>query len=632
LDFEETRPDILKIFDAVVSSDPDGDEFPKVNEAIQSSQHRYLKMKTDTLQSIISVLKPHPLRREHFVRHSGIACLLAILMHHADSFLKDEPNELGFELLRQIFSIMILLFHNNLSRKKIWIDDHGFPNFTHHLIETNILHSQEHVACFFDHLLGLAIGELDSAELVSANKLEKAIENSFQNPEFIAPVILELLANAPVEIQLPFLRKFAKLLSFSFPGRVQVSSSGVLRSLIKHYQEHLSIPPDPLKPSEFQKTLVNLILEIAPLNITPTEVADLFRLVDPTKETPPKPHLLSLILNSLKKSRSPDYVVFDLTKRGTKCIEMASLPSWPPSPGYTFSTWIRINQFDCDASSRPLQLFSIGEDGEYLQLEIFNVSKMLHLVLNKKDSLTFNDFKFETGNWYHVVICHSKGKLATTPSIQLFIDGIHCNTQKFTYIATPLPTLPQASPANPPAYFGTPGKKESASNNVWELGPSFFVEEVLEPAKINAIFNVGPRYHGSFQGPLVKYMTNEVIDSVNLDSNGRTAESLSTSTGHKIFSIDNLLVQEEKFWFIFHPHRNAFSLQRSDQGTETKEQWIWNSALPKETENLDQCGVLVGNLTLFHHHTFSEMLRNLGGIPVLLKIIESSEVAVFLAI
>uniref|UniRef100_A0A8D0WFJ6 WD repeat and FYVE domain-containing protein 3 n=1 Tax=Sus scrofa TaxID=9823 RepID=A0A8D0WFJ6_PIG len=105
------------------------------------------------------------------------------------------------------------------------------------------------------------------------------------------------------------------------------------------------------------------------------------------------------------------------------------------------------------------------------------------------------------GQWHHLVLVMSKGMLKNSTAA-LYIDGQLVGTVKLHYVHS---TPGGSGSANPPvvstvyAYMGTPPAQRQIASLVWRLGPTHFLEEVLPPANVTTIFELGPNYVGSFQ-------------------------------------------------------------------------------------------------------------------------------------
>jgi hypothetical protein len=55
----------------------------------------------------------------------------------------------------------------------------------------------------------------------------------------------------------------------------------------------------------------------------------------------------TILLGALQASKQPPAIQFDLSNSGHGSVELAALPrAFPPAKGYTFSSWIRVDQFD----------------------------------------------------------------------------------------------------------------------------------------------------------------------------------------------------------------------------------------------------------------------------------------------
>jgi len=186
--------------------------------------------------------------------------------------------------------------------------------------------------------------------------------------------------------------------------------------------------------------------------------------------------------------------------------------SWPPGVGYTFSVWFRVIHFDSSEQKAPIEILTIIDANNHpiLSVSIGSTnSQRLSVRVGARDLQEFDKFDFKENTWYHIAIVHQRSKAPMTGVLTLFVDGLqavkptHC-----TY-------LPSTDPST--GVIAWLGSKSLKSSVRWQLGPAHMIEDILDQGRVNAIYNVGPSYIGDFQGSLRKFMTNETLDSSNLD-------------------------------------------------------------------------------------------------------------------
>ena len=144
-------------------------------------------------------------------------------------------------------------------------------------------------------------------------------------------------------------------------------------------------------------------------------------------------------------------------------------------------------------------------------------------------------------------------------SLSVFVDGVLVDGPH----ACGYPTAP-GPVADGQGYFttwiGHRARLARPSALVWDLGPAWLLDRVLDLVRINAAYNVGPRYPGVFAGPLQQYFTPETVDAVNLRLVGQRADAVDQRHGHTVFSPPAMDISADRVLGVVHPwFTTAFS-------------------------------------------------------------------------
>lgn len=229
----------------------------------------------------------------------------------------------------------------------------------------------------------------------------------------------------------------------------------------------------------------------------------------------------AFLLNAIKSSYGPPHIQFDLSRHGYSSMELPSLGrAFPPtsSSGYTFSAWIRIDEFDStvhttifgifDATQRCFVLAYIEQDTRKFILQTS--------VAAPRASVRFKSVVFESGKWYHVALAHRRGRGLSAAKAALYIDGEFMEQVKCAY-----PQSPTAENQPVQLFLGTPsqlsprvGRGLVASK--WSLGTAHLFDDILSDDLIAVHYRVGPRYYGNFQDCLGSFQTYEASASLNM--------------------------------------------------------------------------------------------------------------------
>ena len=249
------------------------------------------------------------------------------------------------------------------------------------------------------------------------------------------------------------------------------------------------------------------------------------------------PLIADLLLMSLKASRSPSYVHFDLSINGYASIELPGIGrTFPPastSAGYSLSLWFQIVHFDrashttifgaFDASQTCFVLVYVEKDTHNLILQTS--------VTSSRPSVRFKSTAFRERRWYHVVIAHRRPKGTSSSRASLFIDGEFVEQVKSQYPESPLSInsgneaigLPSSNRKNNAiqAFLGTPQDLASRLGKgliftQWRLASANLFADVLSDDLIAVYYELGSRYTGNYQDCLGSFQTYQASALLNL--------------------------------------------------------------------------------------------------------------------
>lgn len=249
------------------------------------------------------------------------------------------------------------------------------------------------------------------------------------------------------------------------------------------------------------------------------------------------PLIADLLLLSLKASRSPSYVHFDLSMNGYASIELPGIgrtfPPASPSAGYSLSLWLHIVRFDhashttifgaFDASQTCFVLVYLDKDTRNLILQTS--------VTSSRPSVRFKSTAFEERRWYHLVIAHRRPKGASSSRASLFIDGEFIEHVKAQYPEAPssinsrneaIGSFSSNRKNNAiQAFLGTPQDLASRLGKglvftQWRLASAHLFAEVLSDDLIAVYYELGPRYTGNYQDCLGSFQTYRASAVLNL--------------------------------------------------------------------------------------------------------------------
>ena len=248
--------------------------------------------------------------------------------------------------------------------------------------------------------------------------------------------------------------------------------------------------------------------------------------------------IADLLATSLKASRGPSFVHFDLSLHGYASIELPGIGrTFPPvgsSPGYTLSLWLQVVRFDPHAHTTIFGAFDATQTCfvlVYMEKDTRNLILQTS-VTSSRPSVRFKQATFKEGRWYHVVIAHQRPKTTSSSRASLFLDGEFVEQVKSLY--------PTTSPAvnTRPEVSGSPSSRIQSNNAIqaflgtpqdlatrlgkgvvltqWRVASSHLLSTVLSDDLITVYYQLGPRYAGNFQDCLGSFQTYEASAALNL--------------------------------------------------------------------------------------------------------------------
>ena len=249
------------------------------------------------------------------------------------------------------------------------------------------------------------------------------------------------------------------------------------------------------------------------------------------------PLVADLLLSSLKASRSPSYVHFDLSMNGYASIELPGIgKTFPPastSPGYSLSLWFQIVHFDPASHTTIFGAFDASQTCfvlVYLEKDTHNLILQTS-VTSSRPSVRFKSTAFKEGRWYHVVIAHRRPKGTSSSRASLFIDGEFVEQIKSHYPESPLSVnsgyeATASSSSNRKknaiqAFLGTPQDLASRLGKgliftQWRLATANLFADLLSDDLVAVYYELGPRYTGNYQDCLGSFQTYKASAVLNL--------------------------------------------------------------------------------------------------------------------
>ncbi|KAK3310818.1 uncharacterized protein B0T15DRAFT_51070 [Chaetomium strumarium] len=242
-------------------------------------------------------------------------------------------------------------------------------------------------------------------------------------------------------------------------------------------------------------------------------------------------------LDMTERYAGPPFIQFDLSLRGHSSIELPNLGrSFPPqtAPGYTFTGWVRIDEFDPESHTTLFGVFDSTQTCfllAYLEKDTKNFILQTS-VTSPRPSVRFKSVAFKKHQWYHIALVHRRPKTMVASKASLYVNGEFAEQIRAAYPSPPPPSnastdsfvsfTSNSTKTNPvQAFLGTP--RELAAQlgpgvvrSRWSLASAHLFEDVLSDDLLAVFYRLGPRYQGNFQDCLGGFQTYEASAALGL--------------------------------------------------------------------------------------------------------------------
>ncbi|KAL3142038.1 hypothetical protein ABBQ32_004670 [Trebouxia sp. C0010 RCD-2024] len=323
------------------------------------------------------------------------------------------------------------------------------------------------------------------------------------------PLYLHCLRRAAPELQLRGLQIWRKLLQSNMANLSAADRSGVNGDAISWFAAPGVAPA-------CQERLAELLQVTGAYSISGRDLRALFGLLrrqGPSNSTPPYATLILRTLCIMARHGGPS-AFFDFATDSAGILRTTPL-QLPTSKGYSFATWLRIEEGGASGSGAgvaPTQssagraLYALLHRGGDTRGVIASLSgsRVVVRCLAPKLTEVALPFQFQASRWYHVVITHTTGSALSSSFIRMFVDGNLEASSRFKYAKI-------AEPMNACSFAAGLSSQETGVGAGFgafhgQMGCIYLFEDVLNPGKtprhrpsqVAALHALGPDYQSIF--------------------------------------------------------------------------------------------------------------------------------------
>ncbi|XP_047328635.1 BEACH domain-containing protein B isoform X2 [Impatiens glandulifera] len=285
---------------------------------------------------------------------------------------------------------------------------------------------------------------------------------------------------------------FLQLLRESISNRASCVRAGMLNFLLDWFS---------------QEENDTVILEIAQLiqvsggySISGKDIRKIFALLRSDKVLG-RTQFCSLLLTSMLSmlnEKGPS-AFFDLNGNNSGIVIKTPM-QWPVNKGFSFSCWLRIENYPRTGS---MGLFSFLTDNGRGSLAVIEKDKLIYESINQKHQCLSLPVNLVRKKWHFLCITHSIGRAFSGGSqLRCYVDGALVSSEKCRYAKVPesLINCTIGSKIDLIAYEEDNSMHtiKNASPFYGQIGPVYMFNDAITSEQVQGIFSLGPSYMYSF--------------------------------------------------------------------------------------------------------------------------------------
>jgi len=497
----------------------DGSTFLSLQDSITNLIYEtaYVKLSSEHirhLSDLLRRLRASLLHDEHFAKESfrslgGFEAVTGTLQAFSGCYTRcDNVSGIRLDLIDLLTAVVELvseaLSTNILNRRCFGKETHdtAWTDFGEAILATGVLGDSESHEKFFGLLFSLALLDYDLTSLfrrlrLRSDETEGAIDSSDGSTATTSAVLAQTLQSETLWCykMVPIILKGWKiccdtgantpLAQHIILALVQMCNASKHNLVAVHDSTVISILLEQLSRSDQGSAVATsttlLLSSLLRVGLPDLSVARLLlRLAEA------HPDLKRLCSEARSMTSSPPAFHFDLRLGGYAAIQFANVGASFPSPqqGYTLSIWLQVESYDIKCHTIVFGL------ADTFLVYIESGKRNLVLQTSTINKVVFEQFLFEIGVEYHIVIIHNPAQRST-----LFVNGVPVDDVQCPYPATML---------SPRAFIGTPYDLAALiGHNVlksrWCLLSLHLFNVPLTPEAIFVYYKLTSRYRGNFQ-------------------------------------------------------------------------------------------------------------------------------------
>lgn len=255
--------------------------------------------------------------------------------------------------------------------------------------------------------------------------------------------------------------------------------------------------------------------------------------------------LLTTVLSMLNE-RGPT-AFFDLSGSDSG-IQIRSPIQWPLNKGFSFSCWLRVENFPRNGA---MSLFSFLTENGRGCVALLSKDRLIYASVNLKEQSVGLQVNLVRKKWHHLCLTHSIGRAFSGGSLlRCYLDGDLVSSDRCRY-----------PKVNEQLTHCTIGAKVSLSINEedgviesrssfafhGQIGPVYLFNDAITPELVQGVYSLGPSYMYSFLDHEIAPFSNNQLPSGILDAKDGLASKVvfglnaQASDGKRLFNASAVL-------------------------------------------------------------------------------------------
>ncbi|CAJ2641153.1 unnamed protein product [Trifolium pratense] len=450
---------------------------------------------------------------------------------HVISLLNsDLDKENGERLVLNVLQTLTRLLANNDTSKAAFraLAGKGYQTLQSLLLEFCQCHSSESL---LDVLLDMLVdGKFDI-------KTSPIIKN-----EDVIILYLIVLQKSSESLQHHGLDVFQQLLRDSISNRASCVRAGMLDFLLNWFcqEDNDSVI--------FQ--IAQLIQAIGGHSISGKDIRKIFALLRSEKVGMRRQYcsvLLTSLLSMLHEKGPTAFFDLDGIDSG---IILKTPVQWPLNRGFSFSCWLRIENFPRNGT---MGLFCFLTENGRGSLAVISKEKLTYESINLKKQRSDLHVKLVRRRWHFLCITHSIGRAFSGGSLlRCYLDGDLVSSERCRYakISEPLTSCMIGAKLKMPHYEDNALTFESIRDSCpffGQIGPVYLFNDAISSEQVQIIYSLGPSYMYSFLDNEALPVSGDKIPSGILDAKDGLASRIifglnaQASVGRMLFNVSPII-------------------------------------------------------------------------------------------